>query len=373
MTTYSVGAMSGTSCDGVDIVITRYQPDRPAEVGEIVASQVCAMDGALQQRLQGIIGAPSATFEDITACDAMLGEVVGESVARLLREHSIAPHDVAAIGWCGHTLWYDPGVTDRARCVSVGDPARIAGLVGCPVVGHIRQTDIAAGGRGAPLAGAFHVKLGWVEASSATMNIGGIGNVTAHLAGAQPQAWDSGPGTCLLDEVARTACQIIVDEGGQRALTGTAHARLLRVLLQDPYIAAEPPKTTGREYFTSEWLAAKCREAQARKIAPHDLLATLAQFTAQAALVHLPSAVTRLVVCGGGRHNRAIMNAFEASGVTAVSSDCLGVNGDHVEALMCGWFAQLRMGGVSAPLMAYTGANHDVPPGAVYRPGPARS
>ena len=161
--------------------------------------------------------------------------------------------------------------------------AKLAELTGIPVVADFRSRDVAAGGQGAPLVPAFHAQVfSLAGAPRAVLNLGGIGNLTLLPAESDPtgqvRGFDCGPGNALLDHwVARHRGHAFDDEG-RWAAGGRVHPSLLATLLAEPFLQRSPPKSTGRDLFNPEWLAA--RLAAHAEVPAQDVQATLADFTA---------------------------------------------------------------------------------------------
>ena len=113
---------------------------------------------------------------------------------------------------------------------------------------------------------------------------------------------------------------------------------LLTALLNDPYFEQSPPKSTGREYFSSDWLLAIVN--QFPFIEPTDVQATLNRLTAVLVDRALSSDVDILVVCGGGIHNAHLMDQIDNTvQPLVVTSEVFSVDPDFVEAACFGWLA----------------------------------
>ena len=127
------------------------------------------------------------------------------------------------------------------------------------------------------------------------------------------------------------------DYGGNYAASGCVNDDLLTALLNDPYFAQSPPKSTGREYFSSAWLSAIVN--QFPFIEPADVQATLNQLTAVLVYEALPSDIDILAVCGGGIHNAHLMDQIDNTvQPLVVSSEAFSIDPDFVEAATCfGW------------------------------------
>jgi anhydro-N-acetylmuramic acid kinase len=231
---------------------------------------------------------------------------------------------------------------------------------------------MAAGGQGAPLAPAFHAAmLGSDGASHVVLNLGGIANITVlpETSAAPILGFDTGPASCLLDAWAQRHLGVGFDADGKFAASGRIDPALLERMLADPYFHAPPPKSTGREIFHLRWLQ---QHLDAREIAPADVQATLLELTvrtvADAVRANAPRA-RDVLVCGGGVHNVALMQAMSSAlaPMPVRSSAVRGIDPDFVEAMLFAWLARERMLGNPAPgVSSVTGARGPRVLGAIY-------
>ena len=121
------------------------------------------------------------------------------------------------------------------------------------------------------------------------------------------------------------------------AAGGEVIPALLDSLLGDPYFHLPPPKSTGREYFHQDWLAPHL----GADMAPRDVQATLAELTARTVAEAISGFhADRLLVCGGGVHNRDLLNRLARHcGLPAGSTEDAGVAPEWVEAAAFAWLA----------------------------------
>ena len=244
-------------------------------------------------------------------------------------------------------------------------------MTGITTVADFRRRDVADGGEGAPLAPAFHQ---WMFASPdltcGVLNIGGIANLSV-LRGDDPGilGFDTGPGNGLIDAWIRQQKQCGYDARGEWAASGKIRPELLQTLLADDYFRAQPPKSTGFEYFNLDWLM---RHADpVRESSPADVQATLAELTAcsvaKAVARHAPE-IERLFVCGGGVHNDHLMARlqFHLPDTNVASTADAGLDPDWVEAVAFAWLAMRRLEGLPGNLPSVTGAGAAAILGGVY-------
>jgi anhydro-N-acetylmuramic acid kinase len=251
--------------------------------------------------------------------------------------------------------------------------ALLAELTGVSVVCDFRSRDVAAGGTGAPLVPAFHaMRFGRPGRDVAVLNLGGIANLSLLGADGTVTGFDCGPGNVLLDLWCRRHLGQPYDADGAWAAGGRADAGLLHRLLDEPYFARLPPKSTGRDLFNESWLE---RQAGSAGLAAQDVMATLAELTAAtvaSALERHAPATRALWVCGGGALNSDLMCRIErrvGSGVEVGSTALQGVPPEQVEALAFAWLACAFIDGRPGNLPAATGARGARVLGALYPAG----
>ena len=185
-----------------------------------------------------------------------LVRVYADVVEALLRHGDVIPSQVRAIGAHGQTVRHRPqAFDDTGYTVQLMNGALLAELSGIDVVCDLRSRDVAAGGQGAPLVPALHAALfATPGVDLAVLNLGGIGNLTLLPAQGVVRGFDCGPGNALLDLWCQRHQGRTYDEGGQWAASGQVNARLLEILLSEPFLQREPPKSTGRDLFNASWL-----------------------------------------------------------------------------------------------------------------------
>lgn len=307
-----VGLMSGTSLDGIDAALVRFEGAgvTPSEA-RLEAFRTTPFDPDLEHRLRRAVAGDAGTDE---LCDLnfALGEALAAAAGGIVE---MADGPIAAIGSHGQTVRHrPPGPAGRGSTLQIGEAAVIAERTGLDVIADFRVRDVAAGGHGAPLAPLFDDLLLRAEGHArAIQNVGGMGNVTAlPPAGdtaTRPIAFDTGPGVALIDAAVRrlTGGEHSFDEDGRLAAAGTADEVLVGEWLADPFFAETPPRSTGRERFgaarVEAWLGAH------PGLSAEDAAATLTEVTARSiaesyALIGFD--VDDVVLCGGGARNPEI-------------------------------------------------------------------
>jgi anhydro-N-acetylmuramic acid kinase len=250
----------------------------------------------------------------------------------------------------------------------IGDAELLAKRTGIGVVGQMRLADVTAGGQGAPLVPLYHAALASnLEKALAVLNIGGVANVTWLDEQGKIVAFDCGPGNALIDDFVHARTGNLYDASGTLSLSGTADQAVVARLLANPYFDRQPPKSLDRNAFDASDVAT---------LSNADGAATLAAFTVQAAARSLLKLgiPKQLLVCGGGRLNRAIMAGLAAAlpDTDVAPVEKVGWRGDALEAEAFGYLAVRSLKGLPLSLPSTTGVPQPMP-GGVYTPAPGRS
>ncbi len=359
-----IGVMSGTSMDGVDVVL--------AEISDKTVTQQLSYSHpfpqAIKQKLLSICQGQQTTLSLVGRLDHELGTLFAEAVQGLLNKAALTASAITAIGCHGQTVWHEPD-GEKPFTMQIGDNNRVAALTDITTVGDFRRRDMAYGGQGAPLVPAFHMAvLGHPTERRIILNIGGIANISALLPDSAVKGYDTGPGNMLMDAWTWRHKQLPYDKDARWASEGAVNESLLQKMLSDPYFARTAPKSTGREYFNMAWLEKQLTEFS--DVAPVDVQATLAELTAVsiAQQVILSGGCDRLLVCGGGARNPLVMHRLSAllPGTEVATTDKYGLSGDDMEALAFAWLAFRTMSGLSGNLPSVTGADRETILGAIY-------
>ncbi len=368
-----IGLMSGTSADGVDCALVDLADRRPM----LVALETTPYPDPLRKRILDLMQGRyegADPIERLGSLDAELGGFFGAVICKLLETERIASASVRAIGSHGQTIRHRPRQPSHSFTLQIGDPNRIANATGIVTVADFRRMDIALGGEGAPLVPGFLNHCFREEREHLVfLNIGGIANLTLWPPGAEdPIGFDTGPGNTLLDAWIRKETGCAFDRDGFYSSQGTLIPELLERFLREPYFGAPPPKSTGPEYFSPEWLSVRA----GKSYRPVDIARTLVVLTAttiaQAIQDHAPLC-KRVAVSGGGARNPLIMAELESRLQTkaVIGTDALGLDPDGLEAMAFAWLAQQRLLEAAGNLPSVTGARSHGRLGAVYLPGPA--
>jgi anhydro-N-acetylmuramic acid kinase len=344
--------MSGTSLDGLDIVLVEQQ-----QHCRLLAQHYLPLPATLREQLLELCSPGWDELARGAVVEQQWTHLVAQGVQELLLEQNLEPASIRAIGSHGQTVRHEPG---RGFSIQIGNPALLAELTGITVVADFRRRDIAAGGQGAPLVPAFHEALFRCPGRArAILNVGGFSNLSL-LEDDQPaRGFDCGPGNVLMDAWIFHHLGRRYDHNGSWAASGQVLPELLRTFLADPFFATTGPKSTGRERFNLSWLEQHL--AEKNRFRAEDVQATLLELTAASIAASLQAAQPHchdLLVCGGGAHNGALLGRLQRllPTIHVTDTDRYGVPADWVEAMAFAWLAHCCLSAVPANRPTVTGA-----------------
>jgi anhydro-N-acetylmuramic acid kinase len=341
---WAIGLMSGTSCDGIDAALIRTDG---ASVDDFGPTTELPYDVAFRARLQSCFGGKGP----VAAVERELTERHADAVRQLLMEAGRKPSEIAVVGFHGQTIHHAPA---QRQTVQIGDGALLAKLTGIDVVNDFRSADVRAGGQGAPFAPVYHLARAQPLAKPvAVLNLGGVGNVTWIGEDGTLIAFDTGPANAILDDWALRHTGTPLDVDGALAKSGRPSAAALTKLRSDPYFSLPAPKSLDRQHFKT------LADAALSGLSAADGAATLVAFTvwsAAEAVRTFPTPVREWLVCGGGRHNPAIMHGLRSALSCPVRSvDEVGWNGDALEAQAFAFMAVRSLRGLPLSFPGTTG------------------
>jgi anhydro-N-acetylmuramic acid kinase len=350
-----LGLISGTSADGIDAALVRFDDGRP----QLQAALTHPWPTKLRADILAI--AQDETRLDLDAygrLDVAIGHCFADAAQALLERSGLASSAVRAIGSHGQTVRHRPNGA-QPFTLQIGDASVIAERCGIDVVADFRRADVAAGGQGAPLLPAVHAMLLAHPAHGrVVLNLGGIANITVLGADGSVSGFDTGPANGLLDAWCLRHRGEAYDRDGAFAASGRVDETLLRELLRDGYFDLPPPKSTGREHFHLAWLDAHPRVAE---LAAADVQATLLELSARSvadAIARHAGSVEDVLACGGGVHNPLLMERLGELLAPCKLHDTtdFGIDPDYLEATAFAWLARQRLLGLPGNLPRVTGA-----------------
>jgi anhydro-N-acetylmuramic acid kinase len=361
--TLVVGLMSGTSLDGIAGAVVRFT-DRDGGVhAELVGFTNRAYTREEHDRLaRALVGGTPA---DYCRLGFDLGEWLASAAIAAIAEAGVSRAEIAAIASHGQSIWHEPGHSTW----QLGEAAVIAERVGVPVVSDFRVRDVAAGGQGAPLVPiADSMIFSSPNSWRALQNLGGIGNVTVVPPGGEQigvRAFDTGPGAGVIDKVTRARRpDLPFDVDGKLAAAGKPMSAVVTALLQHPYFAVEPPKSTGPELFSPSYVDDLIRQCRAERpdCTDEDIVATAVELTARSIADSyrrfIAEPIEETILSGGGAKNPALVKAiaFALAPLPVRLFDDLFFDGEAKEAVAFALLGYLHLKGRPGNVRSATGA-----------------
>ena len=345
------GLISGTSVDGIDTAVIDIDEEGRIHV---VSLRTAPYPSGVAEAVLAISNAPTHTAQ-IARMNFLIGELFAEAVLNC----GVPFQTIELIGSHGQTIFHEGDAVELfgrkiSSTMQIGEPAVIAERTGIPVVADFRPSDMAAGGKGAPLVPYLDYMLFRdEERGRVALNIGGIANITVIPAGASPEAviaFDTGPGNMIMDALTGS-----YDRDGELARHGRVDRALLDRLLGDPYYDKAPPKSAGREQYGKELLATFPR------LPLEDLVATASELTVQtiARAINVFNGIDEVIVSGGGAHNSYLIERLrsELRPELRLASD-FGIDVDGKEAIAFAVLAHETWRRRPSNVPSATGARH---------------
>lgn len=352
--------MSGTSLDGIDIVLCEINNDSLS----LLYSQEYPFDEDLKKEIIKTIHS-KVDLKSIGELDTKLGEIYAKSINSFIDKYNLKKQLIRAVGLHGQTLWHEPN-SKHPFSMQLANSSLITTITGVSVVSDFRQKDIALGGQGAPLTPAFHNFLfSKLEENVAVVNIGGMANIS--ILGKKLIGYDTGCGNVLLDLWISHNKNLSYDKDGAWAKSGNVNDELLKQMLSDEYFCLAFPKSTGREYFNLHWLEKQLKNHLSLKA--QDIQATLLALTTKSIANEVKKFdINTLIICGGGAKNKSLMESLhvELKDVEVVTSDNYSVDSDFMEAMAFAWLAYKRIHKQKVELKSVTGARENTILGCIY-------
>jgi anhydro-N-acetylmuramic acid kinase len=359
-----IGLMSGTSIDGIDAVCARIEQGSITLIETLSHDFTPELAALLHQLCEG--GAADEVQLQAQASVA-LASAYGHICQALLKRAQLTPAHIRAIGCHGQTIRHFPAL---GYTLQIGSPAHLAAATGIDVIADFRTMDMALGGQGAPLVPAFHQACFANENRPRyILNLGGIANVTCLIPDQPLLGYDTGPANTLLDHWYRKHHHDMnFDQDAGWAKQGVIHTELLGRLMRCDYLSQLPPKSTGRELFSPNWLTLQLEGLAIQN--PADVQCTLTEFSALSAALAIQSHGEQgeVYLCGGGAYNPLLVERLKAHlphhhhGTT----QDLGISPQWVEASAFAWLAHRHIERLPGNAPSVTGASRPAILGALY-------
>lgn len=312
-----IALMSGTSCDSIDVGLCEVMPDLSCKLIDGINYKY---PDWVREKLFKFFE-QDVSLKDTCQMNFVIGKCFANAANELIKKHGkpdlISSH--------GQTVFHYPmseiidGINLKST-LQIGESSVIAQETGCMTISNFREADIAAGGQGAPLV-CFADEV-WGQkilaknnlSGIAFQNIGGISNCTIVSKNYETFGFDTGVGNIMIDYCMQKFYDLTYDKDGEIAAKGIVNESFLNCLLEDEYYFITPPKTTGREYFSSEYIENFLKLApQFDLTEPQDIIATLTALTAKSIaqayerFVCTNTEIDEVVIGGGGAYNKTLM------------------------------------------------------------------
>jgi len=375
-----VGLMSGTSVDGIDVVVAEFKLVKGFIRHKLLFFKKYSFPSSIRKRIFNIMSDSFPSTKDICQLNFELAYLYANAVNKILKVSGLDKDKIFVIGSHGQTIYHIPQgtkVDDKKLTPStlqIGDGSVIAELTRIPTISDFRTRDIAVGGHGAPLVpfADFHL-LTHPSKNRVLQNIGGVANSTFLKANGKIEdiiAFDNGPGNMIIDYAVSyfTNGKQAFDKDGRLARKGKVNKIILSELLKHPYYKNNPPKTTGREMFGKDYCEKIIRQFKISKKDMYDFIATVTALTAititdsYKKFIMNRERIDEVLLAGGGAYNQALVEMIknELPDVEVKTIEDIGFNSDAKEALSFALLAYATMLNIPNNVPSATGAKKTV-------------
>ena len=359
---YSLGIMSGTSMDGIDVSLILTDG---YELFEVVHSVSCSYPVALKKDLQDLQKKIQKNIKFSENIDAIVKSLTNLNIEAIKPIFDFSKNNnikIDLIGYHGQTIYHNP---KNKISIQLGDPQYLSNFYETSVVFDFRIDDILNGGQGAPLVPIYHkVKFHSILAYPyVILNIGGISNIT-YINNSELIAFDSGPGNCLIDDLVSSYYNQSYDKNGKLAYLGNINYEIVNIFIKDVFFREGPPKSLDRNYF-QKYIDLLTGDAV-------DKIATASFLTVKSiidSLKYLPKEPLNIVICGGGsKNNFLVQKIVENSSSKVLLAEDLGFNSQFIEAEAFAFLAARRKINLPISFPNTTGAKNPTVGGKIYNP-----
>ncbi len=368
----AIGIMSGTSLDGIDVVLANIEGTYTDTMVDMLAFKTIPFEEQLKQEIRQAMNEKAASPALLSSLNMKLGYAFGHAAKQLCDEHHIPLKHIAYVASHGQTIWHINEDQHHfiKSSLQLGDPSAIASIVQTTVISNFRTADIAAGGVGAPLVPYVDFVLFSDPICSRSLhNLGGISNLTYLPKGSKEDdviAFDTGPANMMIDYAMQMLYHRPFDEDGKIAEQGQIISDLYHVLKRHPFFQLEPPKSTGREVFGDAFTDSILKIYHHEK--PEDIIHTLTVLTVETMVeayqrwiipVH---GLDEIIFSGGGAYNRFILESVQKRlpNIKIKKLEDLGYDSKAKEALAFLILGHETLAKNPANLMKATGAKRKV-------------
>lgn len=373
-----IGLMSGTSLDGCDAALVKISQNDDflsKEEFKLIDFITLPYTNDFRNKIKRNLSDDTAKLSEICSLNFELGYVFKDAIDLLLKKNNLAYADIEFIASHGQTIWHSPTAVNGnvASTLQIGEGQVISVLTGIKVVSDFRVADVIVGGQGAPLVPMFEYLYFKDNSKNVVLqNIGGIGNLTYLKKDCglnEVLAFDTGPGNVMIDYYVNKYFHKQYDENGEIANSGDIINLIFNALKEDKFITKNPPKSTGREQYSHEFLEAFANKYQFEMYDKKDIITTITEFTVYSIVYNYKAfldGVDKVIVSGGGAHNKYIMCRLkEELGDIVFTCDEVGLNSDAKEAFAFAILGYLSLHNRFGNVKKATGAMNNVVLGEV--------
>lgn len=364
----AIGLMSGTSLDGVDAILVKIDNEKYYPLKFITLPY----DKKFKQRILKNTSDFTAKLSEISSLNFELGYKFVEAIDLLLLNTGYMYKDIDFVASHGQTIWHDPNGNKCENAVpstlQIGEPSVIAYKTGIKTISNFRTMDVAAGGEGAPLV-PFSEYLLYRDSQKniVLQNIGGISNLTflsKNCSVDDVVSYDTGPGNIMIDYFVNKYFDKPYDENGEIAYKGKIIEEVLDYLKQDTFLTKIPPKSTGREQYSIEYMEKIAKQYRFDIRKKEDIITTFSYYTAYAIAYHylyFLKNIDLVIVNGGGAHNKYILDKIkEITNLKIITGEEFGINSDSKEALAFVVMGHQTLKEMPSNMKSVTGAKESV-------------
>ena len=356
-----IALMSGTSCDSIDAGLCEVYPDLSVKLIQgINYNYPEHIRAKIFSAFRGDI-----SIKELCQLNFAVGKCFADAAKILIGEFG-KPDLISSHGQTVYHYPFDEKLDNISlkSTLQVGESSIIARETGCMTISNFREADIAYGGQGAPLV--CFADDRWFKKSGknfAIQNIGGISNVTVVSQDCDTFGFDNGCGNIMIDYCMQKFFGQKYDKDGEIASQGNVCESWLDCLLQDEYYFLEPPKTTGREYFSTKYIENILKIAPSE---PKDIIATLTALTAKTIaqsyerFIYPQVHIDTTVIGGGGAYNKAMMKflrSYLPKHVELKTHEDFGISNNYKEVMAFALLGYCTYYGIPNNLPCCTGAD----------------
>jgi len=360
MSKYYIGIMCGTSLDSIDVSIASITSTKM----KVKSFNEYKLSKDLKRQIN-LAKKNNQSIKNLNKISVNITNLVCECIKDVLSKNKLTYKDIEALGFPGITLNHRP---DLKISTFIGDAALLAKKLKIRVIADFRQTDIDAGGQGAPLTGIFHKYLNDITKKNLTyLNLGGFANITVSDKN-KVISYDTGPANYLMDLWCNKKFDMEYDLDGKLASMGNVNTDLLKSMLSEKYFKKKYPKSTGFELFNDDWIEKHLRKTS--KLSDVDVLSTLTYLTIITVSNELKSfknKTNNLFIYGGGAYNKLLVDGIiDLSNSKKTNSLKNIVSEKNLEASAFAWLAYMRQKEILIDNTHTTGARKSCLLGNIY-------